>query len=115
MNPKLPLIEKYIQKRYPEVFKVDFKTQKVHLASGDIPKEERDIIRYIILITFDNSNNDRRWSDLSDLLEKIWEDVDTTFSLDVSEYGSKYEFEYFVLTTIPWIEYSKKVGAIGYR
>lgn len=110
MNPKLPLIEKYIQKLYPEVLKVDFSKKRVYLGSADIPVDERSIIRDIIEITINNINKEILPSDLRSLINKIADDIDETFSLNMEDYGSKYDTEFFVATTLELNTYLKSKG-----
>jgi hypothetical protein len=54
-NKLTETIETYILKNYPEVAKVYFTKQGVHLASGDFEKEEdRKIICTVINVVLDN-------------------------------------------------------------
>lgn len=110
MNPKLPLIEKYIQKLYPEVLKVDFIKRRVYVANADIPEDDRIIIRDIIEITINNINKEILPSDLRTLINKIADDIDETFSLNMEDFNSKYDTEFFVATTLELNTYLKSKG-----
>jgi hypothetical protein len=106
MNYKLPIIEKYLQKHFPSILKVEFsKTQSYLGSSFDLPKEERTITKDVIEITFDNLKGNLSKSELSELRSEIWNTLSREFGLQIEKYGSKYNLEFFVAATIKYSKY----------
>jgi hypothetical protein len=106
MNYKLPIIEKYLQKRFSSILKVEFSKKQSYLGSSfDLPEEERTITKDVIEITFDNLKGNLSKSELSELRSEIWNSLSTGFGLGIEKYGSKYDLEFFVAATIKYSKY----------
>jgi hypothetical protein len=94
-NKLTETIESYILKNYPEVAKVYFTKQGIHLASGDFEKEEdRKIICTVINVVLDNMDGKYKAYQLREMSKPIRGNVDSMFGLSTQEYGSKWDFKF---------------------
>ncbi len=93
-------IKSYILKKYPLVKDVYFTTKTSWLgSSSQLSSEEREIKVSMINVVIDNYTNSFSRSQISNIKHEIWEDVDDMFSLETTEYGSKWYFQFYRLIT----------------
>jgi hypothetical protein len=91
------LIEKFITKSFPLVYKVYFtKRDKILGSSEGRPTVEETIINIIL----DNSDNSMNRQDLFKLESEIRNKVDDYFSLDYQKYGSDWGFNFRQLAVV---------------
>ena len=96
MNYRLPIIEKFIIRHYPDVMDVYFTEEKVYLASAKIPEKERTITRTVINIVINNlKNNLRNRSQKSELISNI-NDRLSGLGVDQFEFASKWDTQYHI-------------------
>jgi hypothetical protein len=97
MNHRLPIIEKFIIKHYPDVMDVYFTEMRVFLAgSTELPFNERTITRTVINIVINNlKNNLPNRSQKNELISNI-NDRLSGFGVDQFEYGSKWGTQYHI-------------------
>jgi len=91
-------IKKYIMTMYPIVYDVKFKIVKKVLGSTKgMPVVEETVI----VVIFNNSNNDLKPDLLYSTRIEIINSVDTTFNLEHNLYGSNWDFNFFKLAVVP--------------
>ena len=93
-------IKSYILKNYPLVKDVYFTTKTKWLGSSpELSDEERIVTENVVNIIIDNYTNSFSRSQISTIKREIWTDVDDMFSLETMEYGSKWDFQFYILIT----------------
>lgn len=85
-------IERFLKQAFPEIISVNFKTTKVMLASGESKIISRNVIEIIVDPFNIMSGNPEKYiyKKVKDLKGRIWETLDTMFSLGLEEYGSEW-------------------------
>lgn len=91
-------IERFLKESFPEIISVNFKEKKVLLASD----RDRIITRRVIDIIADpygvrDGNTKFVYKDAKELKSRIWNSLDTMFSLGFEKYGSEWEMNYSVI------------------
>lgn len=91
-------IERYLMSSFPEIISVDFKSKKVLLASDN----DRIITRQVIDIVADpynvrGGNKKFVYAEAKQLKSRIWNSIDTMFSLGFENYGSEWEMKFSVI------------------
>ena len=89
---RLKLIQKYIMSAFPVVQSVDITSKKVILGSGPNKFGEEGVID-VNLITVNFKGGKMQYSPAT-TLRQIMKQVDSIFGLDVTEYGSHWDFNY---------------------
>ena len=90
-------IKKYIMTMYPIVYDVKFNFVKKVLGSSEgMPVVEETLI----VVIFNDSNNDLNTDLLYSTREEIINLVDTTFNLEHRLYGSNWDFKFFKLSVV---------------
>ena len=90
-------IKKYIMTMYPIVYDVKFNIVKKVLGSNEgMPVVEETVI----VVIFNDSNNDLNINVLYSTREEIINLVDTTFNLKHKLYGSNWDFKFFKLSVV---------------
>jgi|LauGreDrversion4_2_1035121.scaffolds.fasta_scaffold288410_2 hypothetical protein len=95
------LIETFLKKKFDDIVDIKFVKRQVYLAS-DNETIERTVIQVLVdpyeILQGNFEANTMRL--IGKLKSDIWETLDKFFSLKLKEYGSKWEVEIFILSTI---------------
>jgi hypothetical protein len=107
MNTKLPIIEKFIVSKYPDVLDVDFEQGKTKITYMDVSNPER--VEYTeIIITINNLKDNLNDYDLSSLREKIFIDLDENLGLGISKLKSAYDVTFRIASKQDFNDYFTK-------
>ena len=97
MNYRLPIIEKFIIKHFPDIMDVYFTEKRSHLGSSyDLPEEERTITVTVINIVINNLKDNLSYVKKREMSHDIIDKLESGFGIDYRLYGSKWDIEFHI-------------------
>ena len=102
-NKMHEVIVKVLKSAEPEIVDVEFGTRNVMLATKTDRNEIGDkITQTIIKVTIDNTDKHLTISQYKPIYEGVVRVINSFFSLDVTEYSSPYDVQFYVLEKKLW-------------